>query len=67
MKTLPARLGLTPQCAALLALTVLAMTLAVIANLAPLYGTTAVLAFLAGTTWDRHLFCDDCHTALEDR
>lgn len=66
-RTLTTQLGLTVRCAALLALTVIAMILAVTTGVAALYGAVGVLAFLAGTTWDRQVSCDDCGTSLEER
>lgn len=63
---LSTELGVTPRCAVLIALTWLTLALAVAFGGAALYGSAAVIAFVAGTTWGRTLHCDTCHASLED-
>lgn len=67
MRTAAARLGLTLQCTALSLIALTALLAALYLGADVLYGVAAVVAFLAGSTWDRQLSCDGCGTSLEDR
>jgi TRAP-type C4-dicarboxylate transport system permease large subunit len=67
IRHLTAELGLTGRCAVLIALALTVLILAMVLTAAELYGAAAVLAFLAGTTWDREIRCDACAESLEER
>jgi hypothetical protein len=67
IRTAAAQLGFTLQCTALSLLALTALLLALYLGADVLYGVAAVVAFLAGSTWDRQLSCDGCGTSLEDR
>ncbi|MEU8380608.1 hypothetical protein [Streptosporangium sp. NPDC048865] len=67
IRAISAELGLTVRCAVLTALAFTAFIVAKTADWAALYGAAAVLAFIAGTTWDREILCDDCGESQEER
>ncbi|MEU8383968.1 hypothetical protein, partial [Streptosporangium sp. NPDC048865] len=67
IRTISAELGLTMRCAVLMALTLTAFIVAKTASEPAFYGAAVVLAFIAGTTWDRQTVCDDCGEPQEER
>ncbi|MFD0883114.1 hypothetical protein ACFQ08_00840 [Streptosporangium algeriense] len=66
MRYLATDLGLTFRCLVLIALAAVALAFAAVFAVTALYGAAAVVAFVAGTAWDRTAQCDDCHLPLEE-
>lgn len=65
IRNIAAELGLTIRCAFLSVAAVTLFVLAIAWKTPELYGIALVLAFAAGTLWDREIRCDDCGISLE--